>query len=611
MQGRRQGLPPPAMPADRSVEQSSLDLELLRLIAKQGRRVPYPVGLAALALALMSTSVVPTGLAFGWLLAVYAVLALRWWMLGRLPEMHEEPLTHRIRWAIGLSLLNGTVFAVSLGVAPWLTDFQRTVQTIVLLGLCAGAVATTAGHRAVFQAFLWPVTLANALAWGVGGLSGADAWLDVLLAALIIFFALILVSLAKDTYRVFAESVLIRQQQIKSNQQLRQALSQAESAMAAKTRFLASASHDLRQPMHTLSLFGAALAKRTMDEEGNLIVSQMNLALQSLSSQMDALLDISKLDAQVVPVNNQVFALQPWLSRLQREFQPAAQRKQLVLRLDCPPQACVESDPVLLERVVRNLIDNALKYTQKGEVAVEVSRGQDEGLWRLAVRDTGMGIPEHEQARIFEEFYQVGNPERDRAKGLGLGLSIVTRLVDLLDLHLALRSVPGQGSSFTLNVTAADPADIQPGQAPRTASSLPPIRVLVIDDEEPVRVAMQALLSAHGCQVLVAGSTREGLLKSMGQPPDLLLTDFRLRGGEDGISAVRSLRSAFPGLPALIVSGDTAPERLREAHEAGLTLLHKPVSEEQLISAMQAALAGQRREVSDVQPVRGGAASPV
>lgn len=611
MQGRRQGLPPPVMPADRSAEQSSLDLELLRLIAKQGRRVPYPVGLSALALALMSTSVVPVGLAFGWLVAVYAVLALRWWMLGRLPEMHEEPLTHRIRWAIGLSLLNGTVFAASLGVAPWLTDFQRTVQTIVLLGLCAGAVATTAGHRVVFQAFLWPVTLANALAWGLGGMSGEDAWLDVLLASLIIFFALILVSLAKDTYRVFAESVLIRQQQIKSNQQLRQALSQAESAMAAKTRFLASASHDLRQPMHTLSLFGAALAKRTMDEEGNLIVSQMNLALQSLSSQMDALLDISKLDAQVVPVNNQVFALQPWLSRLQREFQPSAQRKQLVLRLDCPPNACVESDPVLLERVVRNLIDNAIKYTQKGEVAVEVSQSQDEGLWRLAVRDTGMGIPEHEQARIFEEFYQVGNPERDRAKGLGLGLSIVTRLVDLLDLHLALRSVPGQGSSFTLNVTAADPADIQPGQSPRTGSSLPPIRVLVIDDEEPVRVAMQALLSAHGCQVLVAGSTREGLLKSMGLPPDLLLTDFRLRGGEDGISAVRSLRSAFPGLPALIVSGDTAPERLREAHEAGLTLLHKPVSEEQLISAMQAALAGQRREVSDVQPVRGGAASPV
>ncbi|MBB3194656.1 ATP-binding response regulator [Roseateles terrae] len=599
------------MPADRSTEQSSLDLELLRLIAKQGRRVPYPVGLAALALALMSMSVVPTGLALAWLMAVYAVLALRWWMLGRLPEMHEEPLTHRMRWAVGLSLLNGSVFAASLGVAPWLTDFQRTVQTIVLLGLCAGAVATTAGHRVVFQAFLWPVTIANALAWGLGGVAGEDAWLDVLLSALIIFFALILVSLAKDTYRVFAESVLIRQQQIKSNQQLRQALSQAESAMAAKTRFLASASHDLRQPMHTLSLFGAALAKRPMDEEGNLIVSQMNLALQSLSSQMDALLDISKLDAQVVPVNNQVFALQPWLSRLQREFQPAAQRKHLVLRLDCPPDACVESDPVLLERVVRNLIDNAIKYTLKGEVSVEVSRGQDEGLWRLAVRDTGMGIPDHEQARIFEEFYQVGNPERDRAKGLGLGLSIVTRLVDLLDLHLALRSVPGQGSSFTLNMTAADLSEVQPGQAQRTGVALPPIRVLVIDDEEPVRVAMQALLSAHGCQVLVAGSTREGLLKSMGQTPDLLLTDFRLRGGEDGISAVRSLRSAFPGLPALIVSGDTAPERLREAHEAGLTLLHKPVSEEQLISAMQAALAGQRREVSDVHSVRGGAASPV
>lgn len=599
------------MAGERSAEQSSVELELLRLIGKQGRRVPYPVSIAALMMAVMAAQVMSPWLAYGWLVAVFAVLGLRWAVLGRLPEMHHRPLEQRLDWAVWLSLANGMVFSASLVAAPHLSDFQRMVQTIVLLGLCAGAVATTAGHRVVFQVFLWPVTVANALAWGLFHQAGDHRWLDWVLAVLIVFFGLILTGLARDTYRVFAESVLIRLQQNKSNQQLRQALSQAESAMAAKTRFLASASHDLRQPMHTLSLFGAALDKRPMDDEGRVIVTQMNLALQSLSSQMDALLDISKLDANVVPVNNQVFALQPWLARLQREFQPAALRKQLLLRLDCPPEACVESDPVLLERVVRNLIDNAIKYTMRGEVAIEVNRGQDEEVWRLSVRDTGMGIPEHEQQRIFEEFYQVGNPERDRAKGLGLGLSIVTRLVDLLDLHLGLRSAPGHGSSFMLNVTAADIAQVLPGAAPQHGPRLPPMRVLVIDDEEPVRIAMHALLTAHGCQVLLAGSTREGLLKSMGQQPDLLLTDFRLRGGEDGISAVRSLRSAFPGLPALIVSGDTAPERLREAHEAGLTLLHKPVTEELLINAMQAALAEYRREGADVSPVRGGAASPV
>lgn len=600
------------MAGERSAEQASVELELLRLIGKQGRRVPYPVSIAALMMAVMAASVMSPWLAYGWLAVVYAVLATRWAVLGRLPEMQHRPLEQRMDWAVWLSLANGLAFSASLIAAPHLNDFQRMVQTIVLLGLCAGAVATTAGHRVVFQVFLWPVTLATALSWGLFHEPGAEQrWLDWVLSALIIFFGLILTGLARDTYRVFAESVLIRLQQNKSNQQLRQALSQAESAMAAKTRFLASASHDLRQPMHTLSLFGAALDKRPLDDEGRVIVTQMNLALHSLSSQMDALLDISKLDANVVPVNNQVFALQPWLGRLQREFQPSALRKHLLLRLDCPPEACVESDPVLLERVVRNLIDNALKYTARGEVAIEVNRGQDEEVWRLSVRDTGMGIPEHEQQRIFDEFYQVGNPERDRAKGLGLGLSIVTRLVDLLDLHLALRSTPGHGSSFMLNVTAADIALVRPGSTPTQGPALPPMRVLVIDDEEPVRVAMHALLSAHGCQVLLAGSTREGLLKSMGQQPDLLLTDFRLRGGEDGISAVRSLRSAFPGLPALIVSGDTAPERLREAHEAGLTLLHKPVTEELLINAMQAALAEYRREGPDVSPVRGGAESPV
>ena len=595
------------MPVLPNPGQASIDLELLRLIAKQGRRVPYPVGISALVLALMSLNAVPRLVAVGWLSVVYVVLALRWWLLGRLPEMPQLTLERRLQWAIGLSLLNGLVFAASFCVSPQLGDYQRMVQTIVMLGLCAGAVATTAGHGPVFQAFLWPVSLACAASWALGHGGGAQAWVDWVLAALIIGFALILASLARDTYRVFAESVLIRQQQVKNNQQLRQALAQAESAMAAKTRFLASASHDLRQPMHTLSLFGSALARRTLDADSAGIVTQMNLALQSLSSQMDALLDISKLDAQVVPVNNQVFALQPWLARLQREFMPAAQRKQLLLRLDCPAEACVESDPVLLERVVRNLIDNAIKYTQRGEVAVEVTAG--EGLWRVAVRDTGLGIAETEQARVFEEFYQIGNAERDRSKGLGLGLSIVNRLVDLLDLHLALRSAPGHGSSFTLGISAADPAQAQPAHAQRSGPALPPLRVLVIDDEEPVRLAMQSLLGTHGCQVLLAGSTREALVKSMGQQPDLLLTDFRLRG-EDGIAAVRSLRSAFPGLPALLVSGDTAPERLRDAHEAGLTLLHKPVTEEQLINAMQAALAEQRREVRNESAVRGGAASP-
>ncbi|MGN6829696.1 hybrid sensor histidine kinase/response regulator [Paucibacter sp. M5-1] len=595
------------MAIERAPEQVGVDDALLQLLAQQGRRVPYPVGLSAVVIALMAGDKVSPWFSGLWVALVFAVLALRWWALGRLPRLDDVPVRRRLQWAVALSALNGVVFSASLAFAPYLSDYQRMVQTIVLLGLCAGSVATTAGYLPVLLVFIGPVTLANALAWVSGG-GGVHAvtWIELVLGALILGFGWILVSLARDAYRVFVESVTIRAQQLKSNQQLRLALQQAESAIRAKTRFFASASHDLRQPMHTLSLFGAALTMRPLDAASADIAKHMNTALRSLASQMDALLDISKLDAQVVQVTNEVFSLSSWLARLQQEFAPAATRKGLSLSLDCPGGAYVESDPMLLERVVRNLIDNAIKYTQAGGVRITAERQGE--LWRVAVHDSGAGIAEAEMAHIFEEFYQVGNPERDRAKGLGLGLSIVSRLVDLLDLHLAVDSKLGVGSCFSLSIAAAE-SQAMPAAPEAAAQCLLNLRVLVIDDEEPVRLAMQTLLAGYGCEVVLAGSTREAMVKSLSNPPDLLLADLRLRGGDDGIAAARSLRSAVPGLPAILISGDTAPERLREAHEAGLTLLHKPVSAEQLVTAIEAAMA-ERGRGRDAAAQARGAASP-
>ncbi|MCX2860495.1 ATP-binding protein [Paucibacter sp. PLA-PC-4] len=599
------------MAIERAPEQVGVDDALLQLLAQQGRRVPYPVGLSAVVIALMAGGKVSPWFSGLWVALVFAVLALRWWALGRLPQLSEVPARRRLQWAVGLSALNGVVFSASLAFAPYLSDYQRMVQTIVLLGLCAGSVATTAGYLPVLLVFIGPVTLANALAWVSGG-GGVHAvtWIELVLGALILGFGWILVSLARDAYRVFVESVTIRAQQLKSNQQLRLALQQAESAIRAKTRFFASASHDLRQPMHTLSLFGAALTMRPLDAATADIAKHMNTALRSLASQMDALLDISKLDAQVVQVTNEVFSLSSWLARLQQEFAPAATRKGLSLSLECPGGAYVESDPMLLERVVRNLIDNAIKYTQAGGVRITAERQGE--LWRVAVHDSGAGIAEAEMAHIFEEFYQVGNPERDRAKGLGLGLSIVSRLVDLLDLHLAVDSKLGVGSCFSLSIAAVESQAMPAATQAAAAQSLQNLRVLVIDDEEPVRLAMQTLLAGYGCEVVLAGSTREAMVKSLSNPPDLLLADLRLRGGDDGIAAARSLRSAVPGLPAILISGDTAPERLREAHDAGLTLLHKPVSADQLVTAIEAAMAerGRARDAAAVQGQARGVASP-
>ena len=574
----------PESPPSAAVEQ-----ELLQLLSHQGWRVPAAILLIASMIAGMISQVAPLWVSGLWLASVCALMVLRHQLFSRLPQLDRIPLRRRLQWVTGLSGVNGLLFSSSLLFAPQLSPYQHMVLTMLLLGLCAGAIASTAGYLPVLLAFLLPVTLANSLAWVSGGAAmAADQGVKWLLGGLILAFSGFLIGQARDAYRLFVESVQIRQQQVRTNEQLRLALQQAESAGRAKTRFLASASHDLRQPMHTLTLFGAALMTRPLDAASADIGRHMNLALQSLASQMDGLLDISKLDAQVVPVNKQRFSLQRWLERLCQELQPQAQRKGLQLSLDCPPEAFVETDPQLLDRLLRNLLDNAIKYTAQGHVSVGVVASPEGEAWCVSIADSGCGIAAAEQERIFDEYYQISNPEHDRSKGLGLGLSIVSRLAGLLDLPLSLQSKPGEGSRFSLGIGAAAAPDLLLAKGP--LARLSQLQVLVLDDELPVRLAMQALLSAHGCTVTLAASTREALLQSLQRRPDLLLTDLRLGAGDDGLIAVRSLRALLPRLPVVLISGDTAPERLREAHAAGLPLLHKPVLEEQLLQAIDSAM---------------------
>ncbi|MFG6448738.1 ATP-binding protein [Roseateles sp. BYS180W] len=565
--------------------------ELLALLHRQSRRSPLPVAVSALVLVCMAWQAPEARWAAGaWFVAVLSVLALRWVMLARLPTWVERSLAQRLRWASGLSLLNGSVYGAFVVLWPSLNDYQHMVQTVLLLGLCAASVATVAGNARVLGAFVLPMVGSLAAGWAWSGWAGGrPPWTDWTIAGLVLGFGATLMMLARDVYRVFVDSVLIRQQQAQHNRELRQSLDRTQAAVSAKTRFLAAASHDLRQPMHTLTLFGAALSRRNLDDASRAIVAQMNQALQSLSTQLDTLLDISKLDADVVPVHPQRFALLPWLQRIANEQRPSALRKGLQLQLQCPAQACVDTDPALLERVVRNLLDNAIKYTYQGQVQLLV-QAQDDEEWQIHIIDTGPGIAQSEHSRVFDEFYQIDNPERDREKGLGLGLSIVSRLVDLLDLNLRLRSSPGQGCCFTLHI----PQCALPQQSHSNEgghSQLTPLTVLVVDNEAPVREAMGTLLQAMGCTVLLADSTREAMLRVLSRTPDLALVDLRLRGSDDGLSTVRSLRTAFPGLPAVIVTGDTAPEVLRRVHDAGLEMLHKPVSEERLTAVIKTAAA--------------------
>ncbi len=281
------------------------------------------------------------------------------------------------------------------------------------------------------------------------------------------------------------------------------------------------------------------------------------------------------------------------IERIEADYRPVAREKGLEFRV-APVDAQVETDPVLLERVVRNLVDNAFKYTAVGSVGL--SAEVDERTVRIAVRDTGRGIGESERERIFEEFYQVGNPERDRVKGLGLGLAIVRRLGHLLGLEVHLDTSLGRGSTFAVTL-ARLPEESTLQRAPRVPAAdeshaLVGAKVLVIDDEPSVRLGMRTLLESWGCRVAACSGVDEAqrLLDDYALEVELIVADFRLPQHENGIETVRRLRARLGDVPALMVSGDTAPERLREAQASGLPFLHKPVAADKLKETMLAVL---------------------
>jgi signal transduction histidine kinase len=575
-------------PVDQSLQATaSLEEELLRLLARQARRVPVPVFLAALMIAALAWNRLPVWILVAWLALVVSVLAVRWILLGRLPLLAGVPERARLRIAIALSAINGVTHGLSLGFFAFLPEFERALQSMLFVALCAGSVATTAGYMPVFLAYILPMLVPLTALWAISPGIAEVGWIERSTAALSALLGVLLFALARDAFRLFRESFAIRLQQVELNRQLQAALEQAEAASRAKTRFLASASHDLRQPIHTLSLFGAALAMRPLDGTSREIAQHMNTALQALASQLDALLDISKLDAGVVRVNPSLIKLRGVLERICREFEPAALAKGLEIVLKSPQDSFIETDQPLLERIIRNLLDNAIKYTDAGRVGLHVTR--EESGFVLAVADSGRGIPDSEQKRVFEEFYQLDNPERDRTRGLGLGLAIVRRLTDLLQIRMEMRSSPGMGTTFRLALPAAPHPVGVPANATAAPAAPAALHVLVVDDEAGIRLGMKALLEGMGCRATLADGTSQAVMAARAERPDIVLSDLRLRGEDNGIRTVRAIRELYPRIPAILISGDIAPDRLREAEEAGIPLLHKPVPVETLKQAISKA----------------------
>jgi signal transduction histidine kinase/CheY-like chemotaxis protein len=372
-----------------------------------------------------------------------------------------------------------------------------------------------------------------------------------------------------------------------ATRELREKKEEAESAMLAKSRFLAAASHDLRQPTQALGLFVERLAQLSHGEEARSLLAHLDVSVRSLQDLLNALLDISRFDAQVVQARVAPFALMPLLEQISGNLLPMAQEKGLRLRVRANP-AWVMSDAVLLQRILLNLANNAVRYTTRGGVLIACRKVRAGRYLRIEVWDSGVGIAPEHQKDIFREFFQVGNVERDRNKGLGLGLNIVERTAQLLGHPLRLCSRPGQGSRFSIDVPmAVAPPErhvaLPPSARSAAADDLSGLRVLVIEDNE-------LLLEAWGCQVHAVEGLEGALpLLAGGTIPEVVISDYRLRAGANGIDAIRHVRAlAGRPLPACLMSGDTDSELIRLAGQgAGLPLLHKPVSAEDLRGMVQ------------------------
>jgi signal transduction histidine kinase len=567
--------------------------EYLRLAQRQVGRIPIPYVLIDVFVCWMLSRLNLLGPGLLWLGMLVLVQVWRWRYVKALQARPPADATAALKrlsaMLLVLGLLRGSLVPV-IFLHP--VQAEHYMFTLIYLGLLAGTCASVGG-------LVWPFIGWGALACG----SLAVAWVlqgnvdGVWLGLLIVALIAVLTGHVRDQgvgLRLFVK--LACDNEILA-QSLRAARDQSEAASLSKTRFFAAASHDLRQPLHALSINATTLellARRQSDELIKELSHSINRALNQSNGLLDSLLEISNLDADAVKPQMQNVDLGAMLNSVREEFSALAAQKGLQLKLDLPdPAPVARTDPDLLRRILHNLVGNALKFSSSGNVTLsarstmssEAARAHGgEGRIdriRLAVIDTGPGIEPQEQEHVFEEFYQIGNASRDRSKGLGLGLSIVKRTAALLGSDVGLYSVMGEGTRFELNLAPA-PAGSRPqlkaaSESRLEVGMLPGLRVLVVDDEEEILRSMHGLLTQLGCDVRCAPDGDEAMaLLTNDFVPQVLLIDHRLRN-ESGIDVIARLGELLGPVSAVLVTGDTEPATLQIARAAGHRVIHKPV----------------------------------
>ncbi|MBE7368521.1 ATP-binding protein [Ramlibacter pallidus] len=556
--------------------------ERVRLLAEQSSGAAVSTFVGAILIGVVLASEASRWQVAIWIAAYLGPAILRIRFSRRVLRNEVAPDAAALRRYLHFALFNGAwTGALPLAFFAALSVEARAALTVMsLLSLTAGA-ATFASYRTGYLCVLALALPPLVFDWAV--LGDGPSW--VVVVTLVVFGGL-MVRLSRHLGEVFERSVEIRFERERVVEQLRRekahtelARQKAEEASRAKSRFLASASHDLRQPVHALGLFSSVLGATAQTQQHRTIASNIAAVSDILKKLLDNLLDISRLDAGIVSVAVQPVAVKPFVERLAAETAGVVSNRPIEVMATAADVSAV-FDPVHVERCLRNLLDNACKFTVQGCITLGAAREHDRLVF--SVSDTGQGIPAEQLGLVFEEFYQVGNTERDQSKGLGLGLSIVARLAALMGGEVHLQSTPGQGSTFALSLpfTAADEVGVAGEEQLPGSVDLQGRRVLVIDDEALVRASMREQLRAWGAEVDEADGLvqAQGVLAQQAEGEcQLCLCDLRLRDGEDGIRTAQALRVAHRGLPVILITGDTAPARIEQAARSGLPLLHKPV----------------------------------
>lgn len=563
--------------------QAVIDAELARLLHRQAP-ASQTGGLfvAVTMVAIFSDRLMDTQ-TLVWIALFISTLLLRTWLWRHYADRIADD-AGALQWRRALLIALGYSSCV-WAIAAWLYAEPQAPLDIglyiaVFVCLFAGAIGSLAPSLLGYMVYCGPIALS--LIVSLFTVSG----IPVVVAVGLLGFVVVCLFYTRNINRTLIENIELQienqslvDELLDRSAALEVAARHEQAANESKSRFLAVATHDLAQPLHALELFIAALQRESDESKRQTLIDNVGRSTERLSDMFSSLLDLSRLDSQVVQVDFKNVALSSVLEPLISESHSNAKAKGLQFVADYP-DVLVHTDPNLLHRILLNLINNALTHTAQGSITLSAIREGDKLMLKLT--DTGVGISADEQSKVFQEYYQA-NP--GRGEGMGLGLSIVTRLTGLLDIEMQMESEPRVGTTFTLAIACSDePASVAtPLTALPSRALLESLNILYIDDMASSRQAMQAILFQWGCEHLVAAAPEE---VPDDFQPDLLITDYRLGAELTGLDVAAAFRARWPALPILIVTGDTSPAILQKIQRSDIPYLLKPTSEASLQRAI-------------------------